>query len=476
MKSLGIMRLLFSAMVLIIFIGCGGGSSSSTSLPTGSTTNDVIGVNAGEDKTIKVGETIILEAKTTMSGSYMWVKGESMVDGQTIISFNSKYTFTAKEAGVFPFSVQVKNSDGFARDTVVITVVKEESNENQPPVANAGEDKSVIVNETITLTGKGTDSDGTISSYKWTKEDETLATTAQFDYIPTTVGTDILMLTVTDDEGATATDKVEITVNGINENNQAPIANAGEDKSVTVNQSIKITGTGTDSDGNISAYEWKKEDVILATTASFTYQPTVVGQDILTLIVTDNNGLKSSSDSMVVTVKNKITPIVDGRIDLAQYQPSQSMTKNYIEKYKFTDEEKEEVSTSKDEVTVSNNTISMVSTYSDNTDIDTDVWTINSNTINYEWNNGKNSTVGNRYVNIGDITMEDSTSYSTCVLVEKLTTFSHDGYQYSGDIIKEKCNFYGISYNYSKKGLGIIAHIQEADTTFDYYNWYYVEE
>lgn len=297
MKSLGIMRLLFSAMVLIIFIGCGDGSS----LPTGSTTNDVTGVNAGEDKTIKLGETIILEAKTTMNGSYMWVEGESMVDGQTIISFNSKYTFTAKEAGVFPFSVQVKNSDGFARDTVVITVVKEESNENQPPVANAGEDKSVTVNQTVRLTGKGTDSDGTIIDYAWSKDDTVLATTASFDYTPSVVGTDTLKLTVTDNDGNVAFDTVDITVNKIIEGNQPPVANAGDDKSVTVNQSITLTGSGTDSDGSITSYEWKKDNTVLATTASFDYTPKTVGTDTLTLTVTDDEG-SQTSDSVVITV------------------------------------------------------------------------------------------------------------------------------------------------------------------------------
>ncbi len=85
------------------------------------------------------------------------------------------------------------------------------------------------------------------------------------------------------------------------EGNQAPIANAGSDKSAKVNQSITIVGSATDSDGRIVSYEWKKGNMVLATTPTFNYLPTVVGTDKLTLVVIDNDGAVAS-DGMVVTV------------------------------------------------------------------------------------------------------------------------------------------------------------------------------
>ena len=60
--------------------------------------------------------------------------------------------------------------------------------------------------------------------------------------------------------------------------NSIPSVNAGEDVTVTVNESITITGTASDSDGTISTIEWKKGDEVLATTLIFTYIPTKVGQ------------------------------------------------------------------------------------------------------------------------------------------------------------------------------------------------------
>src|SRR6185295_19830844 len=64
-------------------------------------------------------------------------------------------------------------------------------------------------------------------------------------------------LTVTDNNGAQGTSTVQVTVNAAP--NQAPTANAGTNKTITlpVNNST-LTGTGTDADGTISGYAWIK--------------------------------------------------------------------------------------------------------------------------------------------------------------------------------------------------------------------------
>ena len=96
------------------------------------------------------------------------------------------------------------------------------SEENQNPIANAGLDKSVTVNQSISITGSGTDSDGTIVNYEWKNGDDILGTTATITYIPTVVGINTLMLTVTDNDGLTATDSVSIVVSDSN-THQIPI-------------------------------------------------------------------------------------------------------------------------------------------------------------------------------------------------------------------------------------------------------------
>ena len=88
---------------------------------------------------------------------------------------------------------------------------------NQDPVANAGADQSVTDtddngSETITLDGSGSsDSDGTITSYVWTEGGSQIATGVAPN-VSLSVGTHTITLTVTDNEGATGTDDVVVTV------------------------------------------------------------------------------------------------------------------------------------------------------------------------------------------------------------------------------------------------------------------------
>jgi hypothetical protein len=84
--------------------------------------------------------------------------------------------------------------------------------DNNPPVADAGADLNAQVGQTITITGSGTDSDGTIVSYVWSKGATQLASTASFEYTPDAEGVDTLTLTVTDDDGATASDSMDVNV------------------------------------------------------------------------------------------------------------------------------------------------------------------------------------------------------------------------------------------------------------------------
>ena len=97
---------------------------------------------------------------------------------------------------------------------------------NKAPIVHAGEDKNVIVNETITITGTATDSDGTIVSYEWTKGNDILSASATLNYTPINVGTDILTFTAIDDDGVMANDSVRVTVkknnNEVGGNSDAP--------------------------------------------------------------------------------------------------------------------------------------------------------------------------------------------------------------------------------------------------------------
>ncbi len=86
---------------------------------------------------------------------------------------------------------------------------------NQPPIANAGQDKSITLPvNTVTLAGTGTDTDGTVVAYQWKNSSgSVIANTANVTLTNLVAGTYSYTLTVTDNQGATGTDAVIVTVN-----------------------------------------------------------------------------------------------------------------------------------------------------------------------------------------------------------------------------------------------------------------------
>ncbi|NDK55802.1 malectin domain-containing carbohydrate-binding protein [Pontibacter fetidus] len=207
---------------------------------------------------------------------------------------------------------------------------------NQLPIANAGPDQTVTAASdgfaSVQLNGSASyDPDGTIIAYKWTKGSTQLSTNVSFN-ISLATGTHTFTLTVTDDKGVTASDDVVVTINAATAN-QPPIANAGPDKTITLpTNSVQLTGSGTDADGSIAAYSWSQ--VSGPNTATFSSktiaQPTisnlVQGSYSFSLAVTDDKGLASAADQVIVTVNpapTKPTAIV--RINAGGSQVSNSI-------------------------------------------------------------------------------------------------------------------------------------------------------
>ncbi|HHH19259.1 MAG TPA: PKD domain-containing protein [Campylobacterales bacterium] len=167
---------------------------------------------------------------------------------------------------------------------------------NQAPTVSAGINQTVKVNRSVTLVGTADDSDGSIVSYQWKEGTELLGQSPSLTFTSDEMGSHTLTFSATDNEGATASDSVTVTVVA----NQAPVANAGQDESVTVNESVTLRGTGSDTDGSIVSYLWQEGSATLGELATLSYVPTVVGNHTLSLTVTDDDGA-SSSDEVVVT-------------------------------------------------------------------------------------------------------------------------------------------------------------------------------
>ncbi len=161
------------------------------------------------------------------------------------------------------------------------------------PTANAGPDQSVNAGAAVTLSGSGSDPDGSIASFAWTQTAGPAVTlsgattaTATFTTPPVTADTVLtFQLTVTDNQGATGTASVNVTVHP----NTPPIANAGADQSVNKGAAVTLSGSGSDPDGTVASFAWSQiaEPTVTltnVTTASFT-APQVTANTVLALII-----------------------------------------------------------------------------------------------------------------------------------------------------------------------------------------------
>ena len=249
---------------------------------------------------------------------------------------------------------------------------------NVAPTANAGSDQTITLGNSVTLNASNSsDSDGSIVSYSWVEGSTTLSTAASFSKSNFTEGSHNITLTVTDNDGATGTDNITVTVNtpityswthgewGACEgscgtdnavqtrtvtcqasNNQtvadnictttkptntqsctasqcnvAPTANAGSDQTITLGNSVTLNASNSsDSDGSIVSYSWVEGSTTLSTAASFSKSNFTEGSHNITLTVTDNDGA-TGTDNITVTV-NKATsldcsydPALDGWFD-----------------------------------------------------------------------------------------------------------------------------------------------------------------
>lgn len=174
-------------------------------------------VNAGDNVALTNGGSFSPNASASGYDSLLW----TCPSGQNpTFSDNAVLTpsITVNETGVHTFRLTATNADGSAYDEFTATVSEIP---NTAPIANAGLDQSISAGATCILEGSNSsDSDGTIAFYSWRKvSGPTIALAnanqAVASFIApseSTIQTLVFELTVTDDDGATSTDTVTVTV------------------------------------------------------------------------------------------------------------------------------------------------------------------------------------------------------------------------------------------------------------------------
>ena len=170
---------------------------------------------------------------------------------------------------------------------------------NNLPVANAGPDRTVGVNRTVTFDGSSsTDSDGFITNYFWDFGDNTNATGQIVTHNFTTRANFTVTLTVTDNNGATDNDTAFVQVDGI------PTAVISGPSTGFTNQALTFNAGQSSDDGNITSYAWSFGDGGTATGSIVTHTYLSAGTFTVILTVTDNNNL-TDTDTFTVTITDQ---------------------------------------------------------------------------------------------------------------------------------------------------------------------------
>jgi len=182
------------------FLTLSQGNESDTTPPT---------ADAGDDKTVEVGEEFTLDASGSSDNvgiaSYEW----DLDNGET--KTGEQITYTYDEAGTYTVELTVIDEAGNT-DMDTMTIQVEESEDTTPPTADAGDDKTVEVGEEFTLDASGSSDNVGIASYEWDLGNGDTKTGEQITYTYDEAGNYTVELTVTDEAGNTDTDTVEITV------------------------------------------------------------------------------------------------------------------------------------------------------------------------------------------------------------------------------------------------------------------------
>lgn len=265
---------------------------------------------AGEDQVGCVGERLVFDASLSKAASpietYLWDFGDGTQ--QNGIMVNHAYT----KPGTYTVNLTVQDNSGTEcnQTSDKLTVII-----NNPPVANAGEDIKICINDPVKFDGTASvDRDGFITSYEWDFGDGNKGRGVNTIHIYKQPGVYTASLTIRDNSNVAcnvANDTRVITVN------QPPVAQIGdEQQTVCVGESVQFNGTSSqDADGQITKYEWDFGDGNKGNGENTSHIYKNPGTYQATLRVIDDSGVYCSVGTASTTIIVNQPPIAEAGAD-----------------------------------------------------------------------------------------------------------------------------------------------------------------
>tara|TARA_B100001123_G_C15340620_1_gene1034697 strand:- start:18 stop:7340 length:7323 start_codon:yes stop_codon:yes gene_type:complete len=285
--------------------------------------------DAGADTSINELVTFQLNGSqsTDPNGSIMSFSWQSPVEIDLNDSTLTNPTFSAPEIGVgedstYTFILSITDNDGQSDSDTVYVEVKFV---NQPPVAVAGSDGSLLEGLDVLLDGSSSsDPDGQSVFYQWvTPEGVSFSEPngAQPRFLAPQVDSDTtfsILLVISDGDLSSQPDTVNMTVL----NNTAPTASAGADQQVYQGNMVTLNGASSSDLTDVSSiygditYRWTSLEG-LTLSDSQDDKPTFTAPNVsdttkyhFTLIVGDGE-FSSAPDTVAITVLGNVSPVAN---------------------------------------------------------------------------------------------------------------------------------------------------------------------
>jgi len=261
-------------------------------------------------QTAPITESILFDASDSDSGSakilsWKWDFGdEQSAEGESV-------EHVYKKSGKYFVDVSVTTDSETACNTATarnIVII------NDPPVAMAGPDQYIGVNQVALFDGSASlDPDGSISTYSWDFGDGTQASGVQVRHQYKQAGQYKATLRVTDQTDLTnnwSADTLIVTVN------ETPFARLKEIPTRCVGETISFSGKESfDPDGSIQHYFWDFGDGSTAEGVEVEHTFNAPGVYHVTLAVDDGSGVLNSSVETTITVNINYPPTADAGPD-----------------------------------------------------------------------------------------------------------------------------------------------------------------
>jgi choice-of-anchor A domain-containing protein len=216
-------------------------------------------VNAGQLVTFGIGAEDLDSGDTLTINSGGLPPGATMAPalplaGPSGLSSTFNWTPPVSVAGSsFVVAYTVTDQTGQA-DQCSVSITVRPQPVNQPPVANAGPDRLALEGDAVTLAGSGTDPEGQALTYSWAVVNSTgpaitLSNTSSAtpSFATSDDGVYTLRLTVTDSQGASATDTVVVTVGNVDPGLQLSGGGFPTNEGETFSASVSFVDPGADT-------------------------------------------------------------------------------------------------------------------------------------------------------------------------------------------------------------------------------------